>query len=132
MIKYISLIVYYSLLVFLPSKSFTIFSVKLRGFFLKKVYKRFGENVNIAQGVRFGKGFNISIGNNSGIGERSYLVAMNEIIIGNDVWIGARVLILPGVEVGERSIIAAGSIVTKDIPSNVIVGGNPAKIIRRF
>lgn len=52
--------------------------------------------------------------------------------IGNDVWIGARALILPGVEVGERSIIAAGSIVTKDIPSNVIVGGNPARIIKNL
>ncbi len=52
------------------------------------------------------------------------------VIIGNDVWIGTRVIILPGVKVGNGVIIGAGSIVTKDIPDYAIVGGNPAKIIR--
>ncbi|MDY5028013.1 MAG: acyltransferase [Oliverpabstia sp.] len=50
--------------------------------------------------------------------------------IGNDVWIGARVIILPGVTVGNHVIIGAGAIVTKDVPDYAIVGGNPAKIIR--
>lgn len=50
--------------------------------------------------------------------------------IGNDVWIGARVIILPGVKVGNHCIIGAGSIVTKNVPDYAIVGGNPAKIIR--
>lgn len=52
------------------------------------------------------------------------------VIIENDVWIGARVTILPGVRVGTGSIIAAGSVVTKDVPEYSIVGGNPAKLIR--
>ena len=52
------------------------------------------------------------------------------IIIEEDVWIGARCQILKGVKIGARSIIAAGSIVTKDIPSDVIAGGNPARIIK--
>lgn len=51
--------------------------------------------------------------------------------IGDDVWIGARCQILKGVHIGARSIIAAGSVVTKDVPSNCIVGGNPAKVIRQ-
>lgn len=50
--------------------------------------------------------------------------------IGDDVWIGTRSIILPGVRVGAHSIIAAGSIVTKDVPEWAIVGGNPAKVIR--
>ena len=50
--------------------------------------------------------------------------------IGNDVWIGAHCLILKGVHIGPRSIIAAGSVVTKDIPSDVIAGGNPCKVIK--
>lgn len=50
--------------------------------------------------------------------------------IGNDVWIGRRVIILPGVKVGDGSVIAAGSIVTKDVPPYTVVGGNPAKFIK--
>lgn len=52
------------------------------------------------------------------------------IVIEDDVWIGARCQILKGVHIGARSIIAAGSIVTNDIPADVIAGGNPCKIIR--
>lgn len=52
------------------------------------------------------------------------------VTIGNDVWIGTRSIILPGVMVGDHSIIAAGSIVTKNVPDWAIVGGNPAKVIR--
>jgi len=52
------------------------------------------------------------------------------IVIGDDVWISDRVIILPGVKVGSHSIIAAGAIVTKEVPPYSIVGGNPAKVIR--
>lgn len=54
------------------------------------------------------------------------------VIIGNNSWIGSQCIILKGVEVGENSIIAAGSVVSKSIPSNVIAGGNPIRIIKRF
>ena len=50
--------------------------------------------------------------------------------IGDDVWIGANVTILPGVNVGSHCILAAGAVVTKDVPDYAIVGGCPAKIIR--
>lgn len=50
--------------------------------------------------------------------------------ISNRVWIGINATICPGVNIGDNSIIAAGAVVTKDVPSNVIVGGNPAKIIK--
>lgn len=51
--------------------------------------------------------------------------------IGNHVWIGMRSMILKGVTIGDGVIIAAGSIVTKDIPNNCLVAGNPARIIKR-
>lgn len=54
----------------------------------------------------------------------------NSITIGNDVWIGARAIILDGVNVGNGAVIAAGAVVTKDIPPYAIVAGIPAKIIR--
>lgn len=52
------------------------------------------------------------------------------IFIGNDIWIGTNAIILPGVKIEDHSIIAAGAIVTKDVPKYAIVGGNPAKIIK--
>ena len=51
-------------------------------------------------------------------------------IIGNDVWIGSRATVLQGVKVGNGAIIAAGAVVTKDVPAYAIVGGVPAKIIK--
>ena len=54
------------------------------------------------------------------------------ITIGNNVWIGGNVVILPGVTIGDNSIIGAGSVVTKDIPSNVIAVGNPCKVKRKI
>lgn len=53
------------------------------------------------------------------------------IVIEDDVWIGARVIILQGVTIGRGSIIAAGSVVTKDVEPYSIVGGNPAKLIKK-
>ena len=50
--------------------------------------------------------------------------------IGDDVWIGARVIVLPGVAIGQGAIIGAGSIVTKDVPPFAICAGNPARVIR--
>nr|WP_281429504.1 acyltransferase [Nonomuraea harbinensis] len=50
--------------------------------------------------------------------------------IGNDVWIGSHVVVLDGVTVGDRAVIGAGAVVTKDVPAGAIVGGNPAKVLR--
>lgn len=54
------------------------------------------------------------------------------VIIGSNVWIGQNVIILPGVTVGDNSVIAAGSIVTKNVESMTIVAGNPARVIKRY
>ena len=53
-----------------------------------------------------------------------------EVVIDDDVWIGSRVTILPGVHVGKGSILGAASVITKDVPPYVIMGGNPAKILK--
>lgn len=52
--------------------------------------------------------------------------------IGNDVWIGGSAIICPGVRVGEGSTIGAGSVVTKDVPANVVAAGNPCRVIREL
>lgn len=55
-----------------------------------------------------------------------------EVRIGNNVWLGAGVIVLPGVTIGENSVIGAGSIVTKDIPANVVAVGNPCRVLREI
>lgn len=52
--------------------------------------------------------------------------------IGKNCWLGAGVIVLPGVTIGDNSVIGAGSIVTKDIPSNVVAYGNPCKVVREI
>lgn len=52
------------------------------------------------------------------------------IVIGNNCWLGGDVTVLPGVTIGENSVIGAGSVVTKDIPANVIAVGNPCRVLR--
>lgn len=63
--------------------------------------------------------------------EDSALRNNQSVVIGNDVWIGANVVILPGVTIGDGAILAAGAVVTKDVSPYCIVGGNPAKLIRK-
>ncbi|MCQ6563204.1 maltose acetyltransferase domain-containing protein [Paenibacillus mendelii] len=54
------------------------------------------------------------------------------VTIGHNVWIGGRAVINPGVSIGDNVVVASGAIVTKDVPDNVVVGGNPAKIIKQI
>lgn len=61
---------------------------------------------------------------------RNHVVNAKPITISDNVWLGGHVVVLPGVSIGENTIIGAGSIVTKDIPANVIAAGNPCKVIR--
>lgn len=58
------------------------------------------------------------------------LYSKGEVIIGRNVWIGEHAVILPGVKIGENAIIGANAVVTKDVPANAVVGGNPARVIK--
>ncbi len=55
-----------------------------------------------------------------------------KVVIGNNVWVGGGTIILPGIEIGSDTTIGAGSVVTKDIPDNVVAVGNPCEVIKKF
>jgi maltose O-acetyltransferase len=61
---------------------------------------------------------------------RQGLEAGKPVVIGADVWVGGGAIILPGVTIGARSVIGAGSVVTKDVPEGVFAAGNPCRVIR--
>ncbi|MBC1430692.1 DapH/DapD/GlmU-related protein [Listeria seeligeri] len=104
----------------------------------------FGKNIFINQNVTFVDLGGIIIEDDVLIGPRAMLITVNHLIdpkvrrgvrvspiqVKKNAWIGANATILPGVTIGENSIIAANSTVTKDVPANVIVAGTPAKQIR--
>ena len=54
------------------------------------------------------------------------------VTIGNNVWIGGRAIINPGINIGDNVVIASGAVVTKDVQGNMIVGGNPARVIKEI
>lgn len=61
---------------------------------------------------------------------RKWLESARPVEIGSDVWIGGGAIICPGVRVGDRSVIGAGSVVTRDVPDGMFAAGNPARVIR--
>ena len=103
-----------------------------------------GKNVFINSGCRFQDQGGISIGDGTLIGHNVVLATLNHgispderhdlfpapIHIGKNVWIGANATVLPGVTIGDNAVIAAGAVVTKDVPENSVPAGVPAKVIR--
>lgn len=67
-----------------------------------------------------------------GLRRRPYQGAASPVIIEDNVWLGINVVVLKGATIGENSVIGANSVVTKDIPANVIAGGNPCKVIKKL
>lgn len=66
------------------------------------------------------------------MGRRRHLGVARPVTIGNDVWLGGNVTILPGVTIGNNVVVAAGAVVTKDVPDNSLVGGVPAQVLREL
>ena len=106
---------------------------------------RVGHNVFVNQNCTFYDLGGLDIGDDVMIGPNVSLITMGHplepsqrrtatigkpIEIRKNVWIAAGATIIGGVTVGENSVVAAGSVVTKDVPANTLVGGNPAKVIR--
>jgi acetyltransferase-like isoleucine patch superfamily enzyme len=87
-------------------------------------------------GIEFGNDIQIGphvtiVTNNHDLKDRNVL-RCRKVVIGNNVWIGAAASIMPGVQIGDNAVIAGGAVVTKDVPANTVVGGNPAKVIREI
>ncbi len=92
----------------------------------------FGNNVSVASGVTFVTHDVIDKVLNNMDYNFAFYYNCAPIKVGNNVFIGCNVTILPNVKIGDNVIIAAGAVVTKDIPNNSVVGGNPAKVISTF
>lgn len=113
-------------------------------------YTDFGKNITLGKDVFINSGCHfqdqsgITIGDGCLIGHNVVLATINHdlqpennrknhyapIHIGNHVWIGSNATVLPGVTIGDWAVIAAGAVVTKDVPERTVVGGIPAKMIK--
>ena len=89
-----------------------------------------GSHVNLAQGITVTALNHNFSQSDKRIDEQG--VSTNQVVIGDDVWIGANATILPGVTIGSHCVVAAGAVVTKDIPDRSVAAGVPAKIIKRI
>lgn len=91
-------------------------------------------DVRLGDGVRIGAhaallGFNHTFADPDRPVFRQPLTSRG-ITVGDDVWVGSHVVVVDGVHVGDRSVLAAGAVVTKDVPAGAVVGGNPARLLR--
>ncbi len=104
------------------------FFINVNCIILDEAKVTFGDNVFIAPNCGF-----YTAGHPLDVEQRNKgLEYAYPITIGNNVWIGAHVCVLPGVTIGDNTVIGAGSIVTKNIPANVLAAGNPCKVIRNI
>ena len=87
-----------------------------------------GNNVNLAQGITVTALNHNFTDTSRRIDEQG--ISTKPVVIGDDVWIGANAVILPGVTIGRHVVVAAGAVVTNDVPNNCVVGGVPAKVIK--
>ncbi|MCU0843772.1 MAG: acyltransferase [Spirochaetes bacterium] len=106
-----------------------------------------GDNVLVMAGVRISSASRIAVGDDCmlanycyltdadwhGIHDRTQIVGNTApIVLEKGVWIGDSAIVCKGVRIGENSIVGAGSVVRKNVPSNVVVAGNPARIVRKL
>ena len=115
-------------------------------------YTDFGKNIEVGEGVfinaccHFQDHGGVTLGDGCQIGHNVVFATLNHflepekrkmtypapIVLGKNVWVGSNATILQGVTIGDNSVVAAGAVVTKDIPANCVVGGVPARIIKKI
>lgn len=115
-------------------------------------YTDFGKNIHVGKDVfinaccHFQDHGGVTIGDGCQIGHNVVFATLNHglapedrkstypapIVLGQNVWVGSNATILQGVTIGDNSVVAAGAVVTSDVPDNVVVAGIPAKIIKRI
>lgn len=113
-------------------------------------YSDFGKNITLGKrifinsGCKFQDQGGVVIGDDCLIGHNAVMATLNHdlspsrradmhpapIVLGRNVWIGSNVTVLPGVTIGDDAVVAAGSVVTRDVPANTIVVGAPARVVR--
>lgn len=113
-------------------------------------YTDFGKNIKLGKNVFinscccFQDQGGIEIGDGCLIGHQVVIATLNHdlrpekrasmfpkrVVLGKNVWVGARAVILPGVTIGDNAVIAAGAVVSKDVPANTVVAGVPARVIK--
>ena len=116
------------------------------------LYADFGKNISVGEGVfinaccHFQDHGGVILGDGCQIGHNVVFATLNHellperrnvthpapIVLGKKVWVGSNATILQGVTIGDNAVIAAGAVVTKDVPANTIVGGVPARVIKRI
>ena len=115
-------------------------------------YADFGKNITVGEDVfinaccHFQDHGGVTLGDGCQIGHNVVFATLNHellperrnvthpapIVLGKKVWVGSNATILQGVTIGDNAIVAAGAVVTKDVPANTIVGGVPARVIKRI
>ena len=94
-------------------------------FIVGRVGVRIGSRVTLSAGV-------MVIDAGLEVGDPSRRHTEKGVVIGDDVWIGAGAIVLPGVTIGQGAVVGAGSVVTRDVEPNCVVGGVPARVLRRI
>lgn len=116
------------------------------------VYSDFGRNITVGRNVFINSGCcfqdqgGVTLGDHVLVGHQVVFATLDHdldparragmtpapIVVKDNVWIGAHATILAGVTIGENAVVAAGAVVTRDVPANTVVGGVPAKVIKRI